>query len=81
MFYQPVHGSRQYMAAAAVASCDLAGLFKAVALPRDVAHAIRDTADGAHVPNLPWAVVESLTHMWQVPKIGSGGFGEVYKGM
>ena len=53
----------------------LAGL-----LPQDVAVAIRDTVDGGVIPNLTWAVVEALTHMWTSQQLGSGGFGDVFKG-
>ena len=49
-------------------------------LPQDVAVAIRDTVDGGVIPNLTWAVVETLTHMWTSQQLGSGGFGNVFKG-
>jgi hypothetical protein len=49
-------------------------------LPHDTAAAIRDTVDGGPIPNLTWAVAESLTHTRTTKKIGEGGFGEVFKG-
>jgi hypothetical protein len=56
------------------------GAFPAAQLPQDVIKTIRDTVDGEMVPNLPWASVESLTCNWRTPKLGSGGFGAVFKG-
>ena len=49
-------------------------------LLQDTAAAIRDTVDGGPIPNLTWAVVESLTHTRTTKQLGEGGFGEVYKG-
>ena len=49
-------------------------------LPQAVAVAIRDTVDGGVIPNVSWAVVEALTHTWTSKKLGTGGFGDVFKG-
>jgi hypothetical protein len=51
-----------------------------VDLPQDAAVAIRNTVDGGPIPNLTWAVVESLTHTRTTKRLGEGGFGEVFKG-
>jgi hypothetical protein len=64
-----------------------AGAPAAVAPPRpaalrpDEAVAIRDTVDGGAIPNLSYQTVEQMTHMWTTKQLGSGGFGEVFKGM
>ena len=49
-------------------------------LPQEFAVPIRDTVDGGVIPNLSWAAVETLTHTWTSKQLGSGGFGEVFKG-
>ncbi len=49
-------------------------------LPQAVAVAIRDTVDGGVIPNVSWAVVEALTHTWTSKQLGTGGFGDVFKG-
>jgi hypothetical protein len=51
-----------------------------VGLPQAVAVAIRDTVDGGVIPNVSWAVVEALTHTWTSKQLGTGGFGDVFKG-
>ncbi len=58
-----------------------AAALPAADLPRDAAVSIRDTVDGGPVPNLSWAVVESMTHKWTTKQLGEGGFGEVFKGI
>ena len=65
--------------AAAAGGAPLAPV-RAVGLPQAEAEAIRDTVDGKPIPNLEWAVVETLTCQWTTAKLGSGGFGDVFKG-
>ncbi len=67
-------------ASASAAAGGAPAAFPPTVLPQDVAVAIRDTVDGGTIPNLPWAVVKSLTHTWQTKRLGEGGFGEVFKG-
>jgi hypothetical protein len=52
-----------------------------VALRPDEAAAIRDTVDGGAIPNLSYQTVEQMTRRWTTKQLGSGGFGEVFKGM